>query len=96
MLKGNLVDWDDSIWDLENMMAADESTESVCKPPRPGHIILPEQRNFSSHASMCSKFRGVASVVRDQGTMQKMDLEISKYQDCGFVSMNGRLVGGMC
>ena len=81
MLKGNLVDWDDSIWDLENMMAADESSESVCKPPRPGHVILPEQRSFSSHASMCSKFRGVASVVRDQETTAENgfgDLKVSR------------------
>ena len=92
MLKGDLVNWDESEWEIENMVSTDEGVHWICEPTRPGHVILPEKRNFTSHMSMCSKFRGKVSVVEDESTMHAMDKEIARYPACGQASetMDGR------
>ena len=81
--KGDVMNWDKSNFELVNMTIEERTMESICVPPRPGHVLLPERRNFSSHQAICSKFRGLVSVVRDQETQDKMVDELYKYPACG-------------
>ncbi len=77
------MNWDTVGLELENMSEVDVSMESVCVPPRPGHVIMPMKRNFSAHMDVCSKFKGVASVIRDAETQKNMNEEMKLYPACG-------------
>ena len=47
MLKGNLVNWETSKWDITNMTVLDKSKDELCIPHRPGHVLFPEQKNIT-------------------------------------------------
>ncbi len=66
--KGNLLNWEEAPLELVNMTERRVSVDSICKPVRPGHVIFPLRRNFTSHLAICRKMRGLPSVVRDQRT----------------------------
>ena len=84
MSKGNLVNWDNANLTLVNMTSRDVSAESVCVPPRPGHVLFPERRNFSAHSALCARMRGRPSVVRSREDQEEMTDEFGKFpQACG-------------
>ena len=82
MLKGNLVNWDSSRWELVNMTERDATNEEICVSPRPGNVLFPEKRNTTSLQSICRKMRGKASVIRDAKEQTKMTEEASKRANC--------------
>ncbi len=57
--------------------------DSVCVPPRPGHVVMPMKRNFTSHTTICNKLKGVPSVIDSADTQQKMNKEMIKHANCG-------------
>ncbi len=81
--KGDIVDWDKAIFELENMTAEEQNMDQLCIPIRPGHVAFPMKRNFTSHVAMCNKLKGVASVVRDNETMMQMEETMNKFPVCG-------------
>lgn len=81
--KGNLVNWNQAQFDLVNMTWINVTMRSVCTPERPGHVLFPTRRNFTSHASLCRKLRGVPSVVQDQATQDWMVGQVRRYRSCG-------------
>ena len=56
--KGNLVNWEDSSWDLdEGMEWIEMPAEEVCILPRPRDIIFPEYRTYEDMLLLCNKLR---------------------------------------
>ncbi len=45
-------------------------------------MIFPLKRNFTAHISICQKFKGVVSVVKDRGTMSNLNEKIKLRQQC--------------
>ena len=86
MQKGDALNWDKAKWDIVNMTAEYQDVATVCKPIRPGHVILPEKRNFTSHTTMCKKLRGKTTVVRDLQTQLELSDELNQYEACSFNS----------
>lgn len=82
MLKGDLVNWDTAEFELVNMTLKEVDVSSICIPPRPGHVILPEKRSFHDHMDMCLKFRGVPSTITDAQTQTWMNNKIIQFEDC--------------
>ncbi len=82
------MNWDEAKLEILNMTEVEATMESVCVPPRPGHVVMPMKRNFTSHRSVCRKLKGVASVVKDAETQEVMNEEMKKYPACG--NSNGR------
>ena len=82
MQKGDVINWDTAKWDLANMTSEQQDISHVCKPIRPGHVVLPEMRNFTTHVSMCRKLRGGATVVKDMETQLRLSKEINTYTAC--------------
>ena len=83
MMKGDIVNWDTALFDTVNMTSRIQSVESICIPPRPGHVVLPEIRNFTSHKAICQKLRGRASVIYDKNTQDWMGNQLKNYPICG-------------
>ncbi len=63
LAKGNLVNWDTAKMILMNMTEKEVPMETVCKPVKPGDVIIPNQRSFLSLRTLCPKFHGKTSVV---------------------------------
>ena len=82
MQNGNLVSWSSAEFENERMDELDMSEEEICHPIRPGHVIMPNQRNFSSFSALCKKFGGQTSVVRDLETQHKLTNIIFNYDAC--------------
>ena len=55
MLKGDMINWDTSKWELENMSERETSDEEICVSPRPGNVLFPEKRTFADIRSFCPK-----------------------------------------
>ncbi len=82
MLKGDLVNWTTAKFDIVNMTSETHSISDICIPARPGHVILPEKRTFANHQDMCSKFKGIPSVVSDKETQNQMNKIIKPHAVC--------------
>ncbi len=74
MDKGNVVNWETAKFSLVNMTTKEVSMDSICKPIKPGDVIIPDKRTFESLFSLCEKFHGKASVV----TSEKMQKDLSQ------------------
>ena len=83
MLKGNIVDWDTAKFDLVNMEVLEYDESDVCVPAKPGDVILPELRNFTSHTAMCRLFRGRPTVVQSLEHQMALKQEFLKHPSCG-------------
>ena len=70
--KGNLVNWETADFSVVNMARRDVPVESVCRPARPGSVLVPNRRTFDSLAGLCGKFRGRMTVVRSQEQQAEM------------------------
>ena len=81
-LKGNLVNWDYSDWKVTNMTTTDVDYEDICIPPRPGNVLFPEKRNFTSLISLCHKMRGLPAVIKDQKSQHKMTEKATEVAEC--------------
>ena len=77
-----MVSWDDASFELVNMTEGSATMESVCVPIRPGHVLMPNLRNFSAHHSLCKKFHGITSVIHSQETQDALTGELMKYPAC--------------
>ena len=85
MLKGDVVDWDTAKFDLVNMTEKEVPLESVCKPVKPGHVIM-NKRTYESLVSLCKKFNAKTSVV-DSAELQRDLSDI--YLNTSFCSLVG-------
>ena len=64
LTKGNLVNWDNSIWELdEGIEWTERSRDDVCLLPKPRDIIFPESRTFTNSIQFCNKLKGHMSVT---------------------------------
>ena len=64
LITGNLVNWDNSIWHLDEGIEWIERTrEDVCLLPKPRDIIFPESRTFTDSSLFCTKLKGHMSVT---------------------------------
>ena len=53
-------------WDLIKMESKEMSTDAFCRPPKPVNLMFPGSRDFPSVISMCKKFHGRVSVIKDK------------------------------
>ena len=58
MIKGDLVNWDSSEWDLINMTERETSNEEICISPKPGDILFPERKTIHELRSICKRMKG--------------------------------------
>ena len=82
MLKGDLVHWDESEWDLINMTKVEMSLDEICIPPRPGHVLFPEKRTMESLKLICTRVGGKVSVIKSNQTQLQMAENAVKSQGC--------------
>ncbi len=82
MLKGDLINWDQSQWELINMTSRNADDSEICIPPRPGHVLYPEKRNYTSLIELCAKFKGKPSVVKDNETQLELTARAAQYKEC--------------
>ena len=62
--KGNLVNWDDSVWDLDDGNKWIELTkEDLCLLPKPRDIVFPEKRTFADSTLLCRKLKGQLTIT---------------------------------
>ena len=89
--KGNLVNWEDSSWYLdEGMEWIDMLAEDVCILPRPMDIIFPEYRTYEDMLLLCNKLSGSLSVTDGQTKQddlinefkRKLPEDFTGYQSC--------------
>ena len=78
MSQGNLVSWETAKWTLANMVEETITTEQMCKPLRPGHILFPERRNMTSSLDICHKMRAKVSVVDSPGMVNELQSKYDK------------------
>ena len=79
LTKGNLVNWDDSIWHLDDGIEWIERTrEDVCLLPKPRDIIFPESRTFTDSSLLCSKLKGHMSVVDSSAKQDTLAAEFMR------------------
>ncbi len=83
MFEGDVIKWSEVKLEIINMTETFETVKSICVPPRPGHVLFPMKRNFTAHRALCSKMRGVTSVIKDGQTQETMNKEMEKYPSCG-------------
>ena len=69
---GNLVDWDNSNWIIDNMVRETLTVEDVCLLPKPKHVVFPEKRSNADSKRLCNKLKGELTVI----TSEKMQDEL--------------------
>lgn len=75
-----MVKWDESNWELENMVWIEMKRESLCEPDAPGHVVFPEERSFEEALKLCQQLGAPLSVVRDQTTQNELIRKGSKIE----------------
>ena len=80
--EGNVIAWDAAEFELLNMTEYEASMQEICTPVRPGHVIMPVRRNFTSHRSICTRFRGIMSVIGDEQTQDALNEQVSRHEVC--------------
>jgi hypothetical protein len=92
MIKGNVLSWNDAKFSLVNMTESYVPISSICIPPRPGHVIMPELRDFYSLIDICHKFKGQPSVVQTNEEQSFMNDVRRKTTAC---NSQCKILGGM-
>ena len=91
MTKGNLVNWDDSIWHLDEGIEWIEKTrEDVCLLPKPKDIVFPESRTFTDSNLLCSKLKGHMSVTDSVAKQDAMGKEFMRVIEHDYESQGWR------
>lgn len=54
------------------MTEKDQPIEAICRPVKPGHVLITSKRPFESLLSLCEKFHGETSVVRSERMQQQL------------------------
>ncbi len=94
--KGNLVNWDESSWELDEKMEWVNMTQvDVCTPTLPKDIIFPEYWTFDEMLLMCNKLGGNLSVTGDKAKQDALIAEFKRklpndfdgYQSCRFLEV---------
>ena len=83
MFKGDLVNWDESGWDLVNITEINNSEEEICISPKPGDVLFPEKRTLESLKSICGRFKGQVSVIKDEESQSEMSDKVAAMKECG-------------
>ena len=65
-MEGNFIKWSNSKWNLINMDTTEMNSTEFCLPQKPENIMFPGLRDFPNVISMCKKFRGQVSVMKDK------------------------------
>ena len=79
LAKGNLLNWNDSEWQLDEGIEWREKTfEEVCLIPMPRDILIPEHRSNSESHQLCNKLRGHLTVTDSQ---EKADALLAELQE---------------
>ena len=89
------MNWDTAEFDIINMTTLEVPASRVFEPLRPGHVIFPEPRNFSSYRQMCEKMGAQISIVKDEYTQKMFVAEISKHP-CKQLRKKGFLTRPTC
>ena len=71
------------------MSSYEVTQEEMCKPSRPGNVVMPNQRNFSAHMETCQKFGGKTTVVRDMETQTTLGKIVESHEPCVEISKEG-------
>ena len=61
--KGNVVNWDMSIWKLTNVAEVYLNKETVCNLPEPRHVLFPTKRSYQDHKLLCTTLNGKVTNV---------------------------------
>ena len=87
--KGDLLNWDESDWDLHNLSFEEEdvSVADLCTPVAQGLVLFPHRRNMSSAAAVC---RWMRAEVAESSSQQMMRLQAEIVRNHTMSSDNGR------
>ena len=91
LTKGNLVNWDNSIWHLDDGIEWTERTrDDVCLLPKPRDIIFPESRTFTDSSLFCTKLKGHMSVTDSQVKQAALAKEFMRVIEHDYVNEGWR------
>ena len=82
MQKGDLVSWELARFENKRMEEMELSEDEICRPIRPGHVIMPNQRNFTAFTSLCKKFGGSVTVIKDAETQNALTEIAARFDTC--------------
>ena len=94
MGKGNIVNWEEARFELTNMTEIEATEESICVPVKPGHVLMPNLRNFTHHKGLCEKFRGQVSVVDNQATQDELGDVVNQHDSCSTFDITKKFWNG--
>lgn len=60
-----MVNWNRAKWKLTNVEMQNTTVESVCKLPKPRHILFPELRTYEDHKLLCKTLNGNVTVIHN-------------------------------
>jgi len=72
MSKGNIINWDDSEWNMTNFVLIEEPVETICNPYRPGMVFFPHKANFSSSVKLCHQMDSIMAVAKTEEDIKEM------------------------
>ncbi len=76
------MSWDTARFHLLNMTEKEVDMDSVCKPVKPGHVLIPDRRPFESLAGLCKRLGGLASTVTSEDMQRRLSEVIMRTESC--------------
>jgi len=70
--KGNVLNWDESEWELNNFVEEEMDEGGICDPYEPGFVIFPQGDNFTRAARLCAQMHSLMAVVRTEEDLNVM------------------------
>ncbi len=80
--KGSVVSWETAKFELTNMTAREVEIDTICKPVKPGHVLIPNLRQFESLVGVCKKLHGATSAITSRDLQATMTELILKTPSC--------------
>ena len=69
---GNIVDWINSEWNIDNMQSIEMTYRQICQQEKLGMVVIPQPMNFSAASTVCQGFHGNLAIV--QSYKEEIDL----------------------
>ena len=69
--KGDIINWDNSQWDVKNMIEYEVNYDDICKGQELGQVIFPGKRNFTTSLTLCQSVDGNLIEIESKGQHEK-------------------------
>ena len=94
-LKGDLLNWDNSTWDLTNMVSEEVEMDSLCSPPR-DLILFPRPMPFWRALELTQKMGAVMLPTPEDLNEKRRWMDVTKKLNDGSTSRTRTTLGFCC